>query len=228
MKIIIGCLPVLLLTLFIYKKDKHKESLYMIILLLLGGIFSAIFSYTVSEFIKPIVVNNIVLKNLLFIGFKEEFIKFIVLFLMCFNAIEFDEIYDSIVYSTFLALGFIFVENIIYIYDLKLDLIEIVLRSVMSCGIHFALGVIMGYFLGYAKDNQVNSKYLNAITDIFLAFLIPSILHGLYNLLISLSMTNSDISLFVVFYVFCLFTVSYILFTRYLKLRNNNFVSFNN
>ena len=215
MKIIIGFLPVLLLTLFIYKKDKHKESLYMIILLLLGGIFSAIFSYTVSEFIKPIVVNNIVLKNLLFIGFKEEFIKFIVLFLMCFNA-------------TFLALGFIFVENIIYIYDLKLDLIEIVLRSVMSCGIHFALGVIMGYFLGYAKDNQVNSKYLNSITDIFLAFLIPTILHGLYNLLISLSMTNSDVSLFVVFYVFCLFTVSYILFTRYLKLRNNNFVSFNN
>ena len=228
MKIVISLLPVLLLTYYIYKKDKHKESLYMIIFLILGGIFSAIFSYALSEFTKNIVVDNLVFKKIVFIGFKEEFIKLIVLFLICFNALEFDEIYDSIVYSTFLSLGFIFIENIIYINTLNINFIDIVLRSIMSCGVHFALGVTMGYFIGYAKDNQINYKYFSSVTNIFLAFLIPSILHGIYDLLIFLSIKYNNISYFVPCYVMIVFIVSYFMFNKYLSLRNNNFVSFTN
>ena len=228
MNLIISLIPVLLLTYYIYKKDKHKESLYMIIFLILGGIFSAIFSYALSEFTKTITIDNLIFKNIIFIGFKEEFIKFIVLFLICFNALEFDEIYDSIVYSTFLSLGFIFIENIIYINSLNINLLDTILRSIMSCGVHFALGVTMGYFIGYAKDDQAKSRYVNSITNIFLAFLIPSILHGMYDLLISLSIKYSNISIFVPIYVMILFIISYFMFIRYLKLRNNNFVSFIN
>ena len=161
-------------------------------------------------------------------NFKEEFIKFIVLFLICFNALEFDEIYDSIVYSTFLSLGFIFIENIIYINTLNINFIDVVLRSIMSCGVHFALGVTMGYFIGYAKDNQINYKYFSSVTNIFLAFLIPSILHGIYDLLISLSIKYNNISYFVPCYVMIVFIVSYFMFNKYLSLRNNNFVSFTN
>jgi hypothetical protein len=98
----------------------------------------------------------------------------------------------------------------------------------MSCGVHFALGVTMGYFIGYAKDDQAKSRYVNSITNIFLAFLIPSILHGMYDLLISLSIKYSNISIFVPIYVMILFIISYFMFIRYLKLRNNNFVSFIN
>ena len=228
MKIIISLIPVLLLTYYIYKKDKHKESLYMIVFLILGGIFSAIFSYALSEFTKSIVVDNLVFKNIVFIGFKEEFINFIVLILICFNALEFDEIYDSIVYSTFLSLGFIFIENIIYINSLNINLIDIILRSIMSCGVHFALGVTMGYFIGYAKDSQIKGKYLTSVTNIFLAFLLPSILHGIYDLLISLSIKNLNISFFVPFYVMILFIIAYFMFNKYLSLRNNSFVSFIN
>lgn len=228
MKIIISLIPVLLLTYYVYKKDKHKESLYIIIFLILGGIFSAIFSYALSEVTKSIVIDNLLFKNIIFIGFKEEFIKFIVLILLCFNSLDFDEIYDSIVYSTFLSLGFIFIENIIYINSLNINLIDILLRSIMSCGVHFALGVTMGYFVGYAKDYQHKNQYIMSITNIFLSFFLPTILHGIYDLLISLSIIYHNISIFVPIYVMFLFIVSYLMFLRYLRLRTNSFVSFTN
>lgn len=85
-----------------------------------------------------------------------------------------------IIYSTFVALGFAFFENLLYIYGdggLQIGL----LRAVSAIPGHACDGVFMGYYLGLAKVSSVNNRKDLQIKNIILSILVPTILHGIYD-----------------------------------------------
>ena len=93
--------------------------------------------------------------------------------------IEFD---DIILYSIFVGLGFVCIENIIYIIS-NPDIETSILRSLTAVPAHICFQIIMGNFL-YMYKYQKKKKYL------LFSLILPMLLHGTYNILIFLRFTS--------------------------------------
>lgn len=111
-------------------------------------------------------------------GLVEEGFKFLVFYMLIWRNHEFDEMYDGIVYSVFVSLGFATVENIGYVLSTGFSVA--LLRSITAVPAHALFGVSMGYYLGIARFARIQSreKYLG------LALLVPVILHGIYDFIL--------------------------------------------
>ena len=112
-------------------------------------------------------------------AFQEELLKFCVLFFFCVRFAEFNEPMDGIVYGTVVSLGFASYENIFYVYGAEgfnISLGTAYTRAFSAVPSHAFDGVIMGFFLGRHYFRKHESKI-----NIYFAFLIPFILHGLYD-----------------------------------------------
>lgn len=121
------------------------------------------------------VFNNDFFRNVLFTGGLEEFFKWIVIFILVYKTIEFEDAYDGILYGASVSLGFATVENILYLLTFGLDTAFI--RALLPVSSHALFGVVMGYYFGKAKFSVVSEK----AKWIFIAFLAPFLLHALYN-----------------------------------------------
>lgn len=111
-------------------------------------------------------------------GLVEESFKFLFFFLYIWKNSEFNEMYDGIVYSVFISLGFATVENLAYV--LSTGFSTAIVRSLTAVPAHALFAVIMGYYLGIAKfaKPQYRNKY------IWLGFINPVILHGIYDFIL--------------------------------------------
>ena len=114
-------------------------------------------------------------------AFQEELLKFCVLFFFCVRFTEFNEPMDGIVYGTVASLGFASYENIHYVYGYGVEsfaasLSNAYVRAFSAVPSHAFDGVIMGFFIGRHYFRKHESKI-----NIYFAFLIPFILHGLYD-----------------------------------------------
>lgn len=183
---IVAVLPVLLIGLYIYKKDMVKESSKLLFKLFSFGILSCI----------PVVIIGLILDGFfpeiedmnfiqLFIytfgtiALVEEFWKWFFVYKGAYEHNEFDSSYDMIVYASFVALGFACFENILYVYSS--GIMTGLLRALLAVPGHACDGILMGIYLGLAKineikgDNKLSNKY--KILSIF----IPMITHGIYD-----------------------------------------------
>lgn len=111
-------------------------------------------------------------------GLVEEGFKFAVLWLFVWKNKNFDEMYDGIVYSVFISLGFATTENIGYV--LINGFHTAFVRSLTAVPAHALFGVAMGYYFGKAKfaREKSGSSYLA------LAFFVPILLHGVYDFIL--------------------------------------------
>ena len=112
-------------------------------------------------------------------AFQEELLKFCVLFFFCVRFTEFNEPMDGIVYGTVVSLGFASYENIFYVYGAESFINSLTTayhRAFSAVPSHAFDGVIMGFFIGRHYFRKHESKI-----NIYFAFLIPFILHGLYD-----------------------------------------------
>lgn len=181
--LIYSLLPVFLIGLYIYKKDKNKEPKKLIIKLLLGGFYSVILTVLVSSilglFFDIFNEEYINLSSLQLISYSflcvaliEEGSKYIMLYKIGYQTKEYDEPYDILLYGSFIGLGFAGIENILYVYAFNLSVA--ITRAFTAVPMHAFLGVIMGYYLEKYKELN-NSKYK------LLSILIPIIIHGIYD-----------------------------------------------
>ena len=188
----ISILPVFLLGMYIYKKDPEKEPTSLLVGLFMAGFLSAvlviiadiIIGFVDPDFYKILEENN----NLSFykifgvvffeIALVEEFFKWLMIRCLGYNNKEFDQLYDIIVYSVFVALGFAMVENIFYVLPGGVSLG--IFRALFSVPAHTCFGVIMGTFLGLAKKYQKKDKSLSNLY-MFYAILVPTLLHTIFN-----------------------------------------------
>jgi RsiW-degrading membrane proteinase PrsW (M82 family) len=138
---------------------------------------------------------------------NEEALKFMAFMIFIWNDRNFNENFDGIVYAVFISLGFAGIENILYVIQGGIG--TGILRAFTSVPGHALDGVFMGYFLARAKFNPA-LKYEN----LFLAFIVPFLLHGIWDFLIFLIRDNQGPGLFVGIFLlfFILFVVSLYLF----------------
>ena len=184
--LILAILPVIVLSVYIYRKDKYeKEPFRMLLLAFFLGILAIPTDLVVVGVIDAVFGGSTIFYQAFFeAGIPEELCKWAFFMLVIWRNKNFNEFFDGIVYAVFISLGFACIENIMYVFNTE-DFIEAfhtgVLRALLSVPGHFLFAVIMGYFLGMAKFKpESRSKYL------MLSLLCPILAHGLFDYLIML------------------------------------------
>lgn len=186
----VSAAPVILLGIFIYTKDRNKEPFKLLLKLFFCGIGSCFLTLALTgilgEFIPYIsadteTLNLIELIIHVFIGVAliEEFSKWLITYSISYNHSEFEEIYDMIVYSVFVALGFAFFENVLYVFQGGIGVG--IMRALLAVPGHACDGVFMGYYLGLAKQSQINGRVDLKKKYVAFSILIPTIMHGIYD-----------------------------------------------
>lgn len=214
LSLFIAILPVIVVGMFVYLKDKNKESNGLLIKLFLGGIGSAFLTLAASLIVESIFpffsidsdkLNLLELVISVFIGvaFIEEGCKYFFLYIISYKNKEFDEFYDMIVYAVFVALGFACFENILYVLENGVSVGLI--RSITAVPGHAWDGVFMGFYLGLAKIASINNNHALETKNKIKAFLIPAIMHGIYDYCL---MSGSIV--FIIFFLF-FFITTYVL-----------------
>ncbi len=223
----LALIPVIILLIIIYKRDKkEKEPMGLLMGLFFAGMGTVI-SAIIIEGIGEVIFNLIIpydsfikefLSAMLIIGPAEELGKYTVLRLITWKNKNFNYSYDAIVYSVFVSLGFAALENIAYVFINGLGIA--ILRMFTAVPGHAADAVFMGYFYSKAKYAHVIGKKDEYSKNIALTILVPTILHGFYDAIIlggtsteNVLLMGSSILLWGA-YVIVLFVLSIILVIR--------------
>jgi RsiW-degrading membrane proteinase PrsW (M82 family) len=205
--------PVVILLIFIYRKDKYQhEPLGKLLLTFFVGCLSVIPAglqeaglMLLSPAADAMPVANGLYTGYIVAGFSEELWKLLLLMWVIWRSPHFDEYFDGIVYAVYLSLGFACVENISYVLGGDDQMATALMRGLLAVPAHFLFAVIMGYHLSLAKfDPSDRSRHL------FHALLYPVLMHGTYDALLMISTNlSSDETinivcgvLFIVFIVF--------------------------
>lgn len=175
--------PAVIGVFYMYIRDKYEKEPYaMLFLGLLYGVYATFVIWAVGMFFERAFPHT---ETPLYSAFFssagiEEGIKFLFLYFLVWKNKNFNEPFDGMVYAVFIALGFALLENIIYVLHKDLGGYETALvRAVFSVPGHGLFGVEMGYYFALAKYNQ-KKKYL------WLALVVPYLLHGIYNYILFL------------------------------------------
>lgn len=189
--IILAILPVILICKYVYKKDREKEPAILLLKLFFLGIISCFLVLIVSNIISYIfpfmnkdTTNMTFLEVFLYsfvcVGLVEECCKWFMVYNVGYHNKEFDEPYDIIVYSIFVALGFAAFENFLYV--LPNDSITIgVTRGLLAVPGHACDAIFMGYYLSIAKLKAKGNNEAIERKNIYKSILIPTLLHGIYD-----------------------------------------------
>ncbi len=226
MLLIIAILPILLLGLYIYHKDKNKEPKRVLVKMFIGGILSAVITMIISFLIKYTFPEikfgsqnydswGLLVYAFLMISMVEEFSKWIIVYFLSYHEKEFDELYDMIVYSAFVALGFAAFENIIYVFDYGVT--AGILRIFLAVPAHTAMAIFMGYFLSLSKLEYLKGNHKSHVKYMFLSIVVPILLHGFYDY----TVFNLDQNVLVIFIIYLLITYIFA-HNRILKLASSN------
>jgi len=161
---------------FYLRKQIAKEpSRILFQTFLYGAIMTFPIMFIQHVFEEEEVFTNLFLSNVVFTSGLEEFFKWLILLLVIYKHVEFEDVYDGILFGASVSLGFATVENVLYLLTYGTDIAFI--RALLPVSSHALFGVVLGYYFGRAKfaKGSAKKKYL------LLAFLAPYTLHFTYN-----------------------------------------------
>ncbi|MBU5265395.1 glutamic-type intramembrane protease PrsW [Virgibacillus proomii] len=179
-----GVAPALALMSFFYLKDRVTEPLALIVRTFILGML-LVFPIMFIQYVLQTegFVTNPFVESFLIVGLLEEFFKWFIFMYAIYHHSEFDAHYDGIVYAVAISLGFATLENILYLFTNGIRYAFI--RAFFPVSSHALFGVIMGYYFGKAKVFSVHKR-----RTLFLAFLMPYLLHGTYNYILTQLKSN--------------------------------------
>ncbi len=220
---ILAIIPILILGLYIYNKDVEKEPKILLLKLFVCGIFSSLFvflfSYLLFEIFDDFSINlyeysyfKYFIYSFMLVAFLEEGCKWLSTRFVGYNSKYFDEAYDIIVYSSFVALGFSFVENIMYVFNYGIS--AAILRALISVPGHLSFGIMMGYYMLLAKLSKTKKDYRKYM---IFSFVFPLLIHGSYDFLLLLKNTYILIILLTLLFLFYIF--SYIKIKKVIEMK---------
>lgn len=222
MRFIIAILPIILIGLFIYKKDREKESSGLIFRLFLGGIGSCFPAVILELFVGSFFpetpdMNFFQLFLYVFFGiaFVEEVCKWFMVYKISYNHNEFDSLYDMIVYASFVALGFACFENILYVMDS--GIVTGVMRAITAVPGHVCDGILMGSYLALAKFNHVKGNVSLSKKYFRMSIIVPFIMHGIYDYCLYLGYP-----IFVCIFIIFVITLFVICFKKIIDISKND------
>lgn len=206
---ILALLPIIYLGYYVYSKDKEKEPKKILFKLFMGGLGSAlltiIFSIVLNIFLPffngdPSEYNDfkLLFYTIFMVGFVEEISKFIMVYLLSYHNKEYDELYDMIVYSVFVSLGFAWIENLLYVLDGGIG--TAINRLLFAVPTHASVAVFMGYYLSYRKLADINKNKKQKNKYLLCSIIIPTILHGIYDFL---AYSTNTLIVYIFFFFTC-------------------------
>lgn len=177
-------IPTIILACFIlYTDKKNKEPIKNIIICLLSGILTTALASYLEGIAAKFITNEVLLTYIW--ALIEELSKIAIFFMFIFDNKFYDEIYDSIVYMTLIALSFAGVENIMYAFSESTVSNSIglaLMRDFTTIPLHVICGVIIAYYLSLGNFSKDKNK---KVKNFFLAGVIASLVHGTFNLLMT-------------------------------------------
>jgi RsiW-degrading membrane proteinase PrsW (M82 family) len=208
-------IPVLVFLYYIFKKDKNREPINLLLKCFFGGFLALIIALIIDFPLMYIGagINDPFSKSFFeafFVaGLPEEIAKFIILYWIVWKNKFFDEHYDGIVLAVFVSMGFAFIENILYVFENGMQ--TAILRAIFSIPGHGLFAISMGYYFSFAKHENKSSikKYL------LLSIITPALLHGTYDffLMYASNLENCNDAtvglIFILFFVFFIFMWKY-------------------
>lgn len=207
-----------LIRLDLFSKERWRPILFTLVL---GMIFSylvfALSDY--NQWVFGFNLNGTMLNDFLYavlgIGAIEELVKIIPLLLLISFTKVIDEYYDYLFYASVSALGFAFMENILYFNNLDAGIIHG--RALTSVVGHMFDSTLVAYGIILGK---IGYKKLNPVTGFILFFALAAIAHGIYDFLLF----YDAILLFIFYYLICV-QIWIILINN--TLNNSTFFSYN-
>lgn len=186
MIIITALFPVVILLLYIYRKDNiQPEPIGQIVKVFLLGVLSIPLSFVVSiplqelGFYSKEVSSIADAVRISFFGaaIPEELAKLYILRQILKNNEFFDEKMDGIVYAVCVSMGFAAFENITYLISNVDSYMQVGFsRALTAVPGHFCFGVIMGYYYSLATFDE-KDRAKNQI----MVIVAPVIVHGIYD-----------------------------------------------
>lgn len=177
--------PSLVILRYFIKSDRFPEPTRVIVwTFVLGALITVpvlIFALPIGAAVEPRITQPIQLaafQGFVLAAIPEEACKLLVLLLYCRRHKAFDEPMDGIVYGVTASLGFATLENILYVAGGGEGWIGIaVMRALTAVPGHAVLGAIMGSYVARARFEPERATAM-----LIAAFMVPMILHGLYDL----------------------------------------------
>lgn len=178
----ISILPVIILLIYIYRKDKNeREPLGLLLRAFFRGVLAALVVMLFALIVNLIGLESLfefedsaLMKSFFQAAIPEEGLKFLFLYGLIWKNAEFNEHFDGIVYAVFVSMGFACLENILYVYNGGFS--TGVARAFLAVPGHFLFAVIMGYYLSKARFSLFHRRRLLAGAIFF-----PILAHGLYD-----------------------------------------------
>ena len=212
---LLAILPALALGAFIYAKDRGDKEPFSLLALLFG---SGAAAYIPLFFIEKWITGGIdaifprvhsvdgfatfsspgaetthhLIYAFLGVALLEEFVKWGLLLLITSKNTNFNYLFDGLIYSAFISLGYAMIENVRYAWSNGWDLLP--LRAVTSVPAHLFYGILMGFFYAlwhtyskakkledelYAAGKVKTQKIKSPMPLLILSILVPLIVHGI-------------------------------------------------
>lgn len=185
-------LPVFIILLYVWKLDRYERE--PINFVLKAVLFGAIFSLPVA-FIERFMVGMLsnyfsvetveygLAENVICVGLIEELSKLLAFMFVVWKNPNFDHRYDGIVYAVAVSLGFAGLENIMYVLNFGTQVS--IGRAIFAIPGHATFGVFMGTALSRAKHCALKGNWFGKFFFLIFAILIPTVIHGIYDFLLS-------------------------------------------
>lgn len=182
---ILAVLPGVLVSYIMVRLDRYEHEPFLpLALSFLGGAVVTLPAIQIEKaaFVwigRPGQINlaEAALLGFIFIAANEELLKFLLLRFGLYPRSFFNEPLDGIVYAVIIAMGFATAENIAYAD--RFGMPTLLLRTLTAMPAHLIFAIIQGYYAGLAKFSAAGSRQL-----LWRGWLLATLLHGLYDLLI--------------------------------------------
>lgn len=211
--VLAAVLPAFFLLRYIYKMDTvEKEPGYLLWALLLAGVWAALASI-VLESIGSAILNSTldsgdpyyyIIFAFLVVAAVEEGTKLFFLKTRSWRDPNFNFMFDGIVYSVFVSLGFAVFENIKYVFSYGLSVA--LPRALLAVPGHMGFAVFMGVFYGRAKLRESRGQSFSAKVNMALGYFAAVFLHGFYDSCCMIG-TREATTVFVIFVIAMYFIV---------------------
>ena len=205
---LVAVIPVVIILRRLYVLDRvEKEPLQLLILLLFGGMVAVapaiLFESLGEKLLDEITLGDfdyVFLDCFLVVALAEEGLKLLALWLIARKNPNFDHYYDGVVYAVFVSLGFAVVENIIYVYNYGIG--TGLLRAVTAVPFHACCGMYMGFYISRYQSYRLQGKTSESHREMRRAFLVPWIIHGIYDFSLASGLISSTFVLLAVCFFF--------------------------
>ena len=196
----LAIIPVIILLIIIYTKDKNeREPIGFLALLFFAGmgtIIPAIIAETIGEWIIDLFLPDesslkAIIVAALLVGPVEELGKYMVLRMITWKNKNFNYSYDAIVYAVFVSLGFAAIENVGYVFSNGLG--TAILRMFTAVPGHACFAVFMGYLYSKAKFAQITENRQDQVKYSMLSIVVPIVIHGIYDAIVMAAAASDDL-----------------------------------